>query len=345
MTALSGSCEAAGSGLAADLPSKALMESSTTHRTYLFLALVLCGIAASQGIELFVNRILRPNANEITWISEAVMAGAFVAVTWLWVRLRETQVALTDLERQQIVAETQLTIAARVQTSLLPALPGPSAGIGWYAVVEPAGKVGGDYYDFVALPGGRMCVVLADVSGKGVGAAVFLANVRATLHAMARDATHPRTLLTNLSSALLTDSTSGLYVTCIVAIVDPKERSMVYVNAGHPPGVLWSPRGARGLRVGGPPAGLLRDAGFEEEELNFGDGDLVVFVSDGITEALNASGDEVVEAIAAQVAQMEERTPEAVCTRLLAAARTATGPSGVDDWMDDRTAVAFGVIG
>ena len=168
------------------------MASSAAHRTCLFLALVLCGIAASQGIELFVNRILRPNAKEITWISEAVMAGAFVAVTWLWVRLRETQVALTDLERQQIVAETQLTIAARVQTSLLPALPGPSAGIGWYAVVEPAGKVGGDYYDFLALPGGRMCVVLADVSGKGVGAAVFLANVRATLRAIAGDATHPR---------------------------------------------------------------------------------------------------------------------------------------------------------
>ena len=105
MTTLPGSCGAAASGLAADLPSKALMGSSTAHRTPLFLALVLCGIAASQGIELFVNRILRPNANEITWISEAVMAGAFVAVTWLWVRLRETQVALTDLERQQIVGD------------------------------------------------------------------------------------------------------------------------------------------------------------------------------------------------------------------------------------------------
>ena len=208
---------------------------TTAHGLYFFLVVALCGIAASQGIELFVNRILRPNAEEITWISEAVIAGGFVVVTWLWVRLRETQIALTDLERRQIVTETQLTIAARVQTSLLPALPGPSAGIGWYAAVEPAGKVGGDYYDFLALPGGRMCVVLGDVSGKGVGAAVFAANVRATLRAIARDATHPRTLLSNLSSALLADSTSGLYVTCIVAIVDPRERSMMYVNAGMQP--------------------------------------------------------------------------------------------------------------
>jgi sigma-B regulation protein RsbU (phosphoserine phosphatase) len=308
------------------------------------LALVLCGIAASQGIELFVNRVLRPDAEEITWISEAVMAGGFIVVTGLWARLREARIALTDLERERIVAEAQLTIAARVQKSLLPTLPEPTDGIGWHAVVEPAGKVGGDYYDFLGLPDGRMCVVLGDVSGKGVGAAVFLANVRATLRAIARDATHPRTLLSRLSSALLAGPTSGLYVTCIVAIVDPRERSMVYVNAGHPAGVLWNPKGASGLRVGGPPAGLLRGATFEEEQLTFGDGDLVVFVSDGITEALDATGDGVVEAIAAQVAQADRLTPEAVCSRLLHAAERGTGPDGVEGWTDDRTAVVFGVI-
>ena len=313
-------------------------------RRFLFPTLVVFGIAASQGIELFVNRILRPDAEEITWISDVVLAVGFVVVTWLWVRLRETQLALTDLERQQIVAETQLTVAARVQTSLLPALPGPSAGISWHAAVEPAGKVGGDYYDFMLLPDGRMCVVLVDVSGKGVAAAVFLANVRATLRALARDATHPRSLLSNLSSTLLADSTSGLYVTCIVAFVDAGQRSLIYVNAGHPPGVLWSRRGARGLCVGGPPAGLLRDASFDEEELRLGDGDLVVFVSDGITEALDASGDGVVEAISAQIAQAERPTPDAVCARLLSAARNGTGPHGVDGWMDDRTAVVFGIV-
>lgn len=320
------------------------MTSGTASRRYLFPILVVLGIAASQGVELFVNRILRPDAAEIAWISEAVLAGGFVVVTWLWVRLRETQIALTDLERQQIVADTQLTIAARVQTSLLPALPGPSAGISWYAAVEPAGKVGGDYYDFLPLPDGRMCVVVADVSGKGVAAAVFVANVRAILRALARDATHPRALLSNLSSTLLADSTSGLYVTCIVAIVDPGARSMVYVNAGHPAGVLWCRRGVRGLSVGGPPAGLLRDASFEEEKITFGDGDLVVLVSDGITEALDASGDGVVGAIAAQIEQAEKSTPDAVCARLLAAARRASGPRGVDGWMDDRTAVVFGAV-
>ncbi len=316
----------------------------TGHPRVLFLGLVLGEIAASQGIELFVNRILRPNAKEIVWISDAVLVLGLVVVTGLWTRLRETQIALTDLERQHIVADTQLTVAARVQRSLLPPLPDPSQGISWYAAVEPAGKVGGDYYDFVTLPDGRMCVVLGDVSGKGVAAAVFVANVRATLRALAREATRPRTLLADLSAALLADSTSGLYVTCILAIVDPGERSMVYVNAGHPPGVLWSPHGARGLDVGGPPVGLLSDAPFDEEALTLSEGDLVIFVSDGVTEALDASRDGVVETIAAQVAQAERLTPEIVCARLLRAASKGSGPDGVDGWMDDRTAVVFGVV-
>jgi serine phosphatase RsbU (regulator of sigma subunit) len=130
----------------------------------------------------------------------------------------------------------------------------------------------------------------------------------------------------------------GKYLT-----MKPPASSMVYVNAGHPAGVLWNPKGSRGLRVGGPPAGLLADAWFEEEVLAFGDDDLVLFVSDGITEALDASGNGVVEAIAAQIKRAETPTPAAVCARLLAAARNGSGHSGVDGWMDDRTAVVFGV--
>jgi serine phosphatase RsbU (regulator of sigma subunit) len=315
----------------------------STRRPFVFLAIMAGSLAASQGVELFVNRVLRPDAREITWISEALLAAGFVVVSWLSVRLREAQIALTDLERQQIVADTQLTVAARVQTSLLPTLPEPRAGVSWHAAVQPAGKIGGDYYDFLPLADGRMCVVLGDVSGKGVAAAVFVANVRATLRALARDALQPRTLVASLSAMLLNDSTSGLYITCIVAMVDPIERSMVYVNAGHPAGVLWSRRGARALRVGGPPAGLLPGAGFEEEKVTFGDGDLVVFVSDGITEALDSGGLETVDAIVAEIDRTTPQTPDAVCARLLTAAARGSGPGGIDGWTDDRTAVVFGV--
>jgi Stage II sporulation protein E (SpoIIE) len=310
------------------------------HRRYLFPVLVVASLAASQGIEVVVNHVLRPNAVEITWISDAVLAGGFTVVTWLWLRLRDAQIALTDLERQQIVTDTQLTIAARVQMSLLTAAPPSTDGFTWRAAVEPAGKIGGDYYDFLPLADGRMCVILADVSGKGVGAAVFLANVRAILRTLARDVERPARVLSSLSATLLADSPSGLYVTCILAIVSPSRRSMTYVNAGHPAGVLWSERRARGLRVGGPPAGLLADATFDDETLTLDEGDLVVFVSDGVTEALD--GEDGVATIAAQIERAKERTPDAVCTHLLSAAKQGPGPRGVDAWMDDRAVVVFG---
>jgi hypothetical protein len=314
------------------------------YRRYLFPIVALGGIAVSQAVEFVFNRVLRPDTGEVSWISEVVLASAFVIVTWLWIRLHETQVALSALERQRVVVETQLSIAERVQTSLLPTVPPATDGVSWSAALEPAHKVGGDYYDFLPLIDGRMCVVLADVSGKGVPAAVFLAHVRAILRTLAQSATSARMLVSLLSSALLADSASGLYVSCVVAMVDPARRSMVYVNAGHPAGVLWGRQGVRGLGVGGPPVGLLPDASYEEEEVSFGAGELVAFVSDGVTEALDVSGDVVVTELAAQIRQAEERTPQAVCARLLSAARAGSGPSGIEGWMDDRTAVVFGTI-
>lgn len=314
-----------------------------TYRRYLIPVVGLGGIAASQAIELIINRVLRPNAREITWISETILGFGFVVVTWLWLRLHETQAALSSLERQQIVVEAQLSIAARVQTSLLPAVPPLSSGIRWCAAVEPAQKVGGDYYDFLPLPEGRMCVVLADVSGKGVPAAVYLAGVRSVLRSLVQDQTSPRWLVSRLSSALLADSASGLYVTCVVAIVDTAARSMLYVNAGHPPGVLWNRTGSRGLCAGGPPVGLFPDVRYDEEAITLGEGDLVAFVSDGITEALDVSGGAVARELASQIQQAAAFTPEAVCARLLSAARKGPGPSGVDAWTDDRTAVVFGL--
>lgn len=312
-------------------------------RRYWLPLIGLGAIALSQLVERLVNRLLRPDAVELTWISEAFLAVAFITVTWLWIRLRDTQVALSDLERKQIVADTQLSIAARVQASLLPPVPAPIAGIHWYAAVEPAQKVGGDYYDFLSLPDGRICIVLGDVSGKGIPAALFLANVRAILRTLVREATDPAELTTRLSAALLADSESGLYVTCIVAMCDPARRLLRYVNAGHPPGVLWNRRTVRALTTGGPPAGLFPAVRYEEETVGFGEGDLVVFVSDGVTEALDVSGDAAVGALAAQMARATRPTPDVVGARLLWAARHAEGPSGVEGWMDDRTAVVFGV--
>jgi serine phosphatase RsbU (regulator of sigma subunit) len=305
-------------------------------------AAVLAAVAISQGIELFFNRVFRPDAEELTWISEATMAGAFLVMTTLWMRLRRTRRELSAEQRVRVALETQLSVASAVQRALLPPTPEPIDGISWFAAVEPAGQVGGDYYDFVALPGGQVCVVLGDVSGKGIAAAVFLSNVRALVRALLRE-THSLTeVLTRLSDAVLEDSRAGLYVTCFLAIVDTRARVVTYANAGHPTGVIIGGDGVRALDIGGPPAGLLPAVRYEAAEVSLALDEVVVIVSDGITEALDTGGARIPAALAAAIGTNGRRSPETIGHRLFAAARSAHGPEGVPDWSDDRTVVAFG---
>lgn len=303
----------------------------------------LVAIVLSQAIEIFINRVLRPDTEELTWISESLMAAGFLIVTSLWVRLRQTRLDLSASERARVAVETQISVAASVQRALLPPIPDPIAGVVWFASVEPAGKIGGDYYDFIRRADGRMWVVLGDVSGKGIPAAVFLSSVRAVVRALVRDAASPDDVLGRLSEAVSADSGTELYVTCLLALVDPEHRTFTYANAGHPAGVLVSRSGVRSLSIGGPPAGLLPSPRYRSEVVPFADGDIVALVSDGVTDALDVGGNAVADALAAVIAAGRSRTPQDVCVRLLEAAREGTGPSGLTNWTDDRTVVAFGI--
>jgi sigma-B regulation protein RsbU (phosphoserine phosphatase) len=151
-------------------------------------------------------------------------------------------------------------------------------------------------------------VVLADVSGKGVPAAIFMSNIRAIVHALAREAAAPNELLTRLSSDVLADTAARLYATCIIALVDPEERTMTYSNAGHPAGVLASAWGVRPLRAGGPPVGLLEGATYDIETVAFGEGDIITLVSDGVSEALDAPSDLLPFAIAEEILRAHSYT-------------------------------------
>ncbi len=303
-------------------------------------------VVAAQLIELFINRVLRPDLEEWTWISDILMVAALLVLTALWARLRLARTAIADLERERLTIRAELAVAAKVQRALLPSIPEPSNGMTWHAVMEPAGEVGGDYYDFFLLDGNRMCVIIADVSGKGVPAAVFVSNTRAVLRAIAREArSSPGGVLAGVSAILFLDGRSDLYVTCVVAFVDLERHAMVYANAGHPPGVLLGNGDCmRVLGAGGPPLGLFPSAQYDEESITLESGDLVVLVSDGITDAIDASGEGIPVALRAQLMNLSEKTPELACRTLLDTARRSPGPSGVAKWADDRTVVAFAFV-
>jgi sigma-B regulation protein RsbU (phosphoserine phosphatase) len=315
------------------------------------VATILVGaIAGSQGGEFFINRVLRPDLEEWSWISEILMTFALLVTTTLWTRLRLAQTAVVTLERERVRSQAELAVAATVQRALLPVIPAPAHGITWFAAMEPAGLVGGDYYDFFADADGRMWLLVADVSGKGVPAAVFVSNARAVVRAVARERVTPGELLASVSDILLADGRGDVYVTCFAAVVDTARRTMTYSNAGHPPGLVIRRRhrghrndgcGVRALSAGGPPLGLVPGARYQDETVELLGGDLAIVVSDGITDALNASGDDIPGLVAAAVARAE--TPREACKALLAAAGRGPGPEGSVGWADDRTVLAFRV--
>jgi Stage II sporulation protein E (SpoIIE) len=308
------------------------------------LVLVSVTVAGSQGLERLINRLLRPDAEEWTWISDLILSAGLLVMTVFWARLRQARNTISSLDAQRLVLDTQLSIASDVQRALLPPIPEPLNGVHWYGAVEPAGRVGGDYFDFLALPDGKMVVILADISGKGVPAAIFLSNIRAIVHALVREISAPNELLARLSRDVLVDAGAGFYATCFVALVDPEKRTMTYSNAGHPPGILTGRLGVHSLRVGGPPVGLLEAASYEAETVSFGEGEMITLVSDGISEALDVSADALPLALAAEVSRASPCTPQAICAQLLGATRGSPGPRGVEDWSDDRAVVAFGLV-
>jgi len=305
---------------------------------YAFVSAVLALITALL-FERALMRLLDVDVREMEWISDVVLAIAFGSVTFLWLHLRRARAELTRLERARLVLDTELAIASDIQHGLLP--PPPPARDGWRfaARLEQAGHIGGDFYDFV--DGGRsILVLLADVSGKGIPAALVMSSARALFRQIARTTDRPDELLTHLSRALWEEQRGAPYLTGFLARLDLDSRSLSWVNAGHPAGLLVRGTGQRALAATGPPVGLLPDSRYAAEELPVAPGDALLLVTDGVTEALEAGG-RVEERIAWTVAQRRSRGPQAVCERVMRLAASGRGPVGAGDWSDDRTVVAI----
>jgi sigma-B regulation protein RsbU (phosphoserine phosphatase) len=191
--------------------------------------------------------------------------------------------------KQQMDREAQE--ARSIQQSLLPK---SSPYIPGYAVTGlsiPAGAVGGDWFDFIPLSGGRWALVLADVSGKGMGAALLMSATRGMVRSLAEASCCPSEVLGRLNTLLAGDFPSGKFVTMIYGILDPAARTLSFSSAGHLPPLLVSHGDAQFLHtVSGLPLGLGVGT-FSETKVNLPPDSRLVLYSDGITEAAN-TGDE-----------------------------------------------------
>jgi serine phosphatase RsbU (regulator of sigma subunit) len=296
-------------------------------------------VVAGASEEVLI-RMLRPTEGELTWISDAVIAAAFGIAVYLWRYLRATRLELSERERAALVLQTQLSLAASMQRRLLPPAPSPGNGFEWAAVQIPAGRIGGDFYDFVERAPGVWMVLVADVSGKGVPAAMALGLLRSIFRTLARELASPAQLVGRLSSALFEEWSGDPYVTCIVARVDTSARTLTCTNAGHPAGIVLRDSSTQLLQAGGPPAGLIPDVRYLEDALELRNGDRCLFVTDGVTEALDEGAARPISVVAS-TASGRFPSARAMCDAIMNRSMLGEGPSGVEAWSDDRTVVAI----
>ena len=302
------------------------------------IAAAVCAYILSAAFEAAVIRSIGPTEWELAWVSDVALAGAFGTAVYLWRHLLTTRRELEERERAQLVVDAQLSVAADIQRQLLPPLPPNEYGFEWAAALRSAGTIGGDFYDFMPLSSTQLVVLVADVSGKGIPAAMALGSLRSAFRSLARQSADPARIVTQLSADLYDDWRGALYVTCVVATFDLRQRTITSTNAGHPPAIVKGRGGLKFLRRGGPPAGLFRDTTYEGESLQLHTGDACLIVTDGVTEALDTDGplEGSLDRLPIRHSIGDAaRLCQAVMTRALA----GHGPSDATEWDDDRTVV------
>ncbi len=209
------------------------------------------------------------------------------------VRLYREEQELQKIQYEMKKLQQEMNLAREIQTNLLPknlpALPGYDiAGIS-----IPAKQVGGDYYDFISVPGDRLVFCLGDVSGKGIPAALLMANLQATLRGQTIGSSCARECLEHSNTLLYNSTDSEKFATLFYAILDTRAHRLCFANAGHNYPFLITHKGEiQRLKSIGIPLGFLERFEFSEHSISLLPGDLLVVFSDGISEAMNSYAEE-----------------------------------------------------
>lgn len=191
--------------------------------------------------------------------------------------------------KDKLVARSELQAGRVVQQALLPSAAPRVAGWDIWISTRPANEVGGDLVDFVIHEDGRVGLVLADVSGKGLPAALLMARLQATLLAFVPEQPSLATLASKLHRALRKRGLENRFATLVYLELEPASSRIRLVNAGHMAPLVVGPDQVRPLPAGGPALGIPTTATYEEQSVDLGAGQTLVVYSDGVTEAMNES--------------------------------------------------------
>jgi serine phosphatase RsbU (regulator of sigma subunit)/predicted ester cyclase len=192
-------------------------------------------------------------------------------------------------ERERI--EQELQVARQIQQELLPESVPKLEGWRIATYYGPAREVGGDFYDFLEFPDGRIGLVVGDATGHGMPAALVMATTRGMLRAVVQSVESPGEVLARVNEALVADIPLSTFVTCFYGILDPESGRFIYANAGHNLPCRRHDGQADELRARGMPLGLMPGMTYEEKEAVLESGDSTLFYSDGLVEAHDPQGE------------------------------------------------------
>lgn len=243
-----------------------------------------------------------------------------------------------QIEKQRMEEEMQL--ARTIQQELLPETLPEVPGVQLAAVAEPAREVGGDYFDAIRLGDGRLLLAIADVTGKGVGAALLMANVQACLHALLPMPLPLEDVVAQINRVICQNTSADRFITFFAGVFDPRTQTFDYVNAGHNPPMLV--RGETGavelLEEGGLLLGVMAGMPYGRGRVELRPGDTLALFTDGVTEAMGEAeeefGEERLEALLTQHRALDPATLVTLMRREIA---DFTGSE--DQLSDDLTAI------
>ena len=236
----------------------------------------------------------------IVYVDNRIQAGIFTPadLDLLSAIASSAAIAIENARLYQVAVEKgrleqELQMARQLQSSLLPSTTPQVSGWEFAARWLPARQVAGDYYDFIPIRAGKLGLVIADVSDKGMSAALFMALTRSTVRACMDNTAEPMEGMTCANHLIFADSINSMFVTLFYALIDPQENRITYVNAGHNPPLLYqpdkSPQKGRLSYLGrtGMALGIWPDSLYQQETLSFNPGDFLVMYTDGVTDTMD----------------------------------------------------------
>jgi serine phosphatase RsbU (regulator of sigma subunit) len=248
------------------------------------------------------------------------------------------------LQRETVVRERlehEVELARQIQKTFLPEylpeFPGWELAATWLT----ARQVGGDFYDVIELPGGRLGLLIADVSDKGMPAALFMALTRTLVRAVVYHTPSPAGVLRRVNDLIIPDNRQSMFVTAVYGVLSLGSGEFTYANAGHNPPVWMSNTGKmlESLHRTSAALGIIKDLSIRERTISLGPGDLLLFYTDGLTEAFSPEDDTYGEARLQEVLKAAETSPARdVLNALEASVKQFMGPLPA---ADDLTMLAL----